>query len=183
MELYQGNYWYFVTLVVQDRHSIFGKTTEGQLEVNDLGKIIEKTWLDLPFLFANLVLDEFVVMPNHFHGILGFNGLPYSKISNKSTNLSKAIKYFKAVSTIKIKSFVEENLDSPESPANTLPLEISHAFGEQELASTRKMVFGMCRGDLPVSRITGKYVIPGNSQYPWRAGARLYEGSGVHIGW
>ena len=50
------------------------------LQLNFLGKIIEQTWLNLPDYFENILLDEFVVMPNHFHGIITFFGCAENKI-------------------------------------------------------------------------------------------------------
>ncbi len=43
---------------------------EAQMILNDAGKMIETEWLALTTRFTNIILNEFVVMPNHFHGII-----------------------------------------------------------------------------------------------------------------
>lgn len=61
---------YFVTIVAQDRASLFGEVVEGEMRLNDAGRMIWSEWVILPERFPNVVLDEFVVMPNHVHGII-----------------------------------------------------------------------------------------------------------------
>ncbi|MEI6729065.1 MAG: hypothetical protein WCK98_05475 [bacterium] len=69
-----------------------------------VGEIVQNAWLDLPNQFSNIVLDEFVVMPNHFHGIITFFGKPVFICSGKESDLSKVIKHFKSSSTLQIKN-------------------------------------------------------------------------------
>ena len=61
---------YFVTICVQNKECIFGEIVENEMYLNDTGRIIETIWNILPTKFSNVLLHEFVVMPNHFHGIL-----------------------------------------------------------------------------------------------------------------
>ncbi len=61
---------YFITICCQDRKHIFGEIVEGEMKLNDAGKIVNNTWFDLPNHNNNIVLDEFCVMPNHIHGII-----------------------------------------------------------------------------------------------------------------
>jgi putative transposase len=91
---YGDNGMYFVTICTANRESFFGNIVETQciaslpnntyaepeysMELNDLGKVVEIEWLKTKELRPdmNLELEEFVVMPNHFHGIIyiGENG-------------------------------------------------------------------------------------------------------------
>ncbi|MGE5582349.1 MAG: transposase [Bacillota bacterium] len=64
--------WYFITLCVQDRLRLFGEISNGEMILNDMGQIVSDCWLDLPNHYKNVVLDESVIMPNHFHGIVVF---------------------------------------------------------------------------------------------------------------
>ncbi|MBE0504855.1 MAG: hypothetical protein IBX46_12075 [Desulfuromonadales bacterium] len=66
---------YFVTICVQGRECLFGDVTEGTMRLNDAGKMVERVWLGLSARFPHVVLDEFVVMPNHFHGIVVINNV------------------------------------------------------------------------------------------------------------
>lgn len=61
---------YFVTICTQQRICLFGKIVDGEMQLNEAGKMIHAVWHQLPTRFNTLVLDEFVVMPNHIHGIL-----------------------------------------------------------------------------------------------------------------
>jgi len=61
---------YFITLVCQHRAFLFGEIIDAKMILNDAGKMIEHEWLALKKRFPNIELHEFVVMPNHFHGII-----------------------------------------------------------------------------------------------------------------
>ena len=61
---------YYVTIVTQNSECLFGDVVEGKMVLNDAGKMIQRVWNELPKRFPNTELDESIVMPNHFHGIL-----------------------------------------------------------------------------------------------------------------
>ena len=61
---------YFVTIVCKDRLRWFGDIVNGEMQLSEAGKIIEEEWLRGAELRSEITLDEFVVMPNHFHGIV-----------------------------------------------------------------------------------------------------------------
>jgi len=61
---------YFITIVTHDREALFGSVVDGEMVLNDFGRIVESTWYDLVNHNANIGLDDFVVMPNHIHGII-----------------------------------------------------------------------------------------------------------------
>ena len=67
---YSQDGFYFVTICVQDRKCFFGDVKNGQMELSIVGKEAEKCWLEIPNHFPDAKLDEFVVMPNHIHGII-----------------------------------------------------------------------------------------------------------------
>jgi REP element-mobilizing transposase RayT len=62
---------YFITICCQDRASLFGKIDNGEMILNEAGNMIITEWLALKNRFPHIELDEYIVMPNHFHGILG----------------------------------------------------------------------------------------------------------------
>jgi REP element-mobilizing transposase RayT len=64
---------YFVTICVHGRECLFSDVLDGTMRLNDAGKMVERVWLDLSVRYPQVVLDEFVVMPNHFHGIIVVN--------------------------------------------------------------------------------------------------------------
>jgi REP element-mobilizing transposase RayT len=65
---------YFVTVCVKDRACLFGFITNGQMQLNLPGQMVTKWWFELPNKFCNVEVDEFVVMPNHIHGIIKIVG-------------------------------------------------------------------------------------------------------------
>jgi putative transposase len=61
---------YFVTLCTQNRECLFGEIVDGEMRMNDAGNIARQCWDNIPIHFPHVDLDEFVVMPNHIHGIV-----------------------------------------------------------------------------------------------------------------
>jgi putative transposase len=61
---------YFVTICTKEHRNLFGKIENGLMKLNNSGEIVQHEWLQLDRLRDNVELDEFVVMPNHFHAIL-----------------------------------------------------------------------------------------------------------------
>jgi REP element-mobilizing transposase RayT len=61
---------YYVTIVTHGREPVLGAVTAGSVVLSAPGVIVQKTWRSLPHHFASVRLDEFVVMPNHVHGII-----------------------------------------------------------------------------------------------------------------
>jgi len=70
---YSRDGWYFVTICVNDHQCFFGKIEDAKMVLNNVGKLVEKYWLEIPNHFNNVKLDYFVVMPNHLHGIVIIN--------------------------------------------------------------------------------------------------------------
>jgi len=61
---------YFVTICTQNRECLFGDAASGEMIDNSAGKMILRAWQDLPVKYLPVVIDEFIVMPNHIHGII-----------------------------------------------------------------------------------------------------------------
>ncbi len=61
---------YFVTMCIQHRLWLLGEIVDGHMICNDAGTMVARWWEKLPTKFANVTLGEYVVMPNHFHGII-----------------------------------------------------------------------------------------------------------------
>ena len=62
--------WYFVTICTKNREVLFGEVRNAQIIENQYGKIVRKFWLQIPQRFPLTTTDEFVIMPNHIHGIV-----------------------------------------------------------------------------------------------------------------
>jgi putative transposase len=61
---------YFVTICTESRRCVFGAIKDGQMQLNAIGTMIQRVWGGLPEHYSGLDVDEFVVIPNHLHGIL-----------------------------------------------------------------------------------------------------------------
>ena len=131
---------YFITICCQDRACMFGEIvgaypcgrpdndfpnggrpdndcTENdtpEMQLNDAGKMIDDEWLKLPQRFENILLHEYIVMPNHFHGILeitnddingrpqidDINGRPQGHAPTAGKTVGDMMDAFKSISTV-----------------------------------------------------------------------------------
>ena len=107
---------YFVTICVQHHQNLFGNVADAEMQLNDLGIIAKDCWCTIPQHFPNVELGEYMVMPNHIHGIVVIaddcRGVqlnaptetrdlsnPFSAISPKRKTLSVIIRTYKAAVT------------------------------------------------------------------------------------
>ena len=67
---YSSSGLYYVTIVTEDRMNYFGKIVDNAVAFNEIGQIVLKYWNEIPDHFTNVKLDEFIIMPNHIHGII-----------------------------------------------------------------------------------------------------------------
>jgi REP element-mobilizing transposase RayT len=102
---------YFITICAKDRECLFGEIVDEKMVLNDLGKIAFDEWQKTEEIRKNILVDEFVVMPNHLHGILMINETKgrdvlakrlyggehknMSKISPSKNSISVIIRFFK----------------------------------------------------------------------------------------
>jgi putative transposase len=87
---------YFVTICTQNRKCLFGQILNNQMQLNDTGMLATKCWREIPEHFPHAVLDEFIVMPNHVHGIMILKNMAvgannYSPLHHRHTGTSKTI--------------------------------------------------------------------------------------------
>ncbi|MBN1294947.1 MAG: transposase [Candidatus Latescibacteria bacterium] len=61
---------YFITICTQDKECLFGELEDNKMVFNHTGRIVKDSWLWLSTQYEYIELDEYVVMPNHLHGIL-----------------------------------------------------------------------------------------------------------------
>lgn len=98
---YSNAGWYFVTISPKDHKSHFGKIINEKIILNEVGFNADKCWNSIPIHFSNIELDEYIIMPDHIHGILiidyNINPIIEDEIFRPlhKTNLSNVIKGFK----------------------------------------------------------------------------------------
>jgi REP element-mobilizing transposase RayT len=61
---------YFVTLCVYQRRHLFGEVVKGEMQLTPYGRVVDTYWSRIPRHFPHVELDAWVVMPDHFHGII-----------------------------------------------------------------------------------------------------------------
>lgn len=66
-----GNY--FITICSRNKIPYFGENKNGKIILSEIGMIAQDYWLQIPKHFPNICLGEFIVMPDHIHGILMVN--------------------------------------------------------------------------------------------------------------
>ena len=67
---YRAAGWYFVTVCAKDHIPFFGHVADGEMILSPTGEIVVEEWRRTPEVRPNVVLDEWIVMPNHLHGII-----------------------------------------------------------------------------------------------------------------
>jgi putative transposase len=60
----------FVTVCTHDRQRLFGDVLDGNLHHSPAGKATMRRWQGIPDRFPGVLIDAFIVMPDHLHGIL-----------------------------------------------------------------------------------------------------------------
>ena len=92
---YSSDGGYFVTICTREKECLFGDIKNGKMNLNKMGQMAEKFWKKIPDFFENVILDEFVIMPNHIHGIIFINndpvGSPIYRDLNKESNYTDAM--------------------------------------------------------------------------------------------
>ena len=62
--------FYFLTICLWEFNPAFGRNDNGKILLNEFGRIAEKNWAEIPEHFPKIKLDEYIIMPDHIHGIL-----------------------------------------------------------------------------------------------------------------
>ncbi len=62
--------FYYITICTKDRKAMLGNVVNGEMYLNNAGSVAQSVWLSLPQRFSHVKLDQYIVMPNHLHGII-----------------------------------------------------------------------------------------------------------------
>jgi putative transposase len=101
---YSNAGYYFVTIVTKNRENVFGEIIDGKMHLNKIGEIVKNCWQGIPENFETIFLDEFIIMPNHLHGIVVINfSIPNNPMQMRKTTLGKIIRWFKGKTTFQIR--------------------------------------------------------------------------------
>ena len=103
---YSNSAWYYITICTKDKSCFLGKIVKEKMTLSLAGTIVKEEWLVTPTIRQNVELDEWAIMPNHFHGIviLGNSNVEthgHASLQIKQ-NLSNIVRGFKSSCTLKI---------------------------------------------------------------------------------
>lgn len=116
--------YYFITICTKNKDNIFGSivgeglvssrsSVSNFIELSDLGKIIKTNWENIPEIYQNIVLDQFVIMPNHLHSIVIVNRCSQSSADTRpAPTISEIICSFKSRCTLDFVKLNKENKTS-----------------------------------------------------------------------
>jgi len=99
---------YFITMCTNNRECLFGNINEGEIQLNDAGKMLKKWYFELENKYFDMKCDAYIVMPNHFHAILinvGANLCVRPCLTKEderisiSTSLRNIVQWFKTMTT------------------------------------------------------------------------------------
>ncbi|GAB4244278.1 MAG: transposase [Stanieria sp.] len=123
---------YFVTICAYQRQCIFGDIVDGQMVLNQYGSIVAQTYQWLSQRYHYVYLDEWIIMPNHFHGIIVIidtprrgssrtaptSTVPIQNISTSSNHVSKPKPLGRLIGAFKTVSTKHINIlrDTPATP-------------------------------------------------------------------
>jgi len=97
---------YYITIVTKNRKCYFGHIDKVEMILNEFGKIANDFWKEIPLHFSNAILDEYIVMPNHVHGIIILIEISLLDTKTKKPQpLGVIINQFKRACTIEIRKY------------------------------------------------------------------------------
>ncbi|WP_461534182.1 transposase [Sinomicrobium sp.] len=102
---------YFITLCVRGRECLFGEIDNGKMVLNSYGQIAKEEWLHTIKVRQNVALHEFIVMPDHLHGIVEIlerkeEGGELGKFKSPSHTIGAIVRGYKIATIKRIKDFI-----------------------------------------------------------------------------
>ncbi len=120
---------YFVTICTHERENYFGEIVNKKMKLSKIGEIAESEWVKSPEIRPdmNIEMDEFVIMPNHLHGIItigkneynefndgnrdamhGVSSTTQTKSGPQRKNLASIIRGYKSAVTMNVRQFYQD---------------------------------------------------------------------------
>ena len=138
---------YFITICTANMHHYFGKiNSNNSMDFSDSGKIANQIWELIPTQFPFVELGEFIIMPNHVHGILilnngnqifnSFKEINILKLGGKTgdknpmlqDNISRIIRWYKGRVSFEIRKIMKEKIQQTHDDKNELKFEWQTRF-------------------------------------------------------
>ena len=101
---------YFVTVCVQERACLLGRIADGQMQESTAGQMVRTAWEQIPIQYPGVDIDQFVIMPNHVHGILVLTESAHGSVS---LSLPDVVQRWKSWTTAQYRHGVHEQTWPP----------------------------------------------------------------------
>jgi len=97
---YSSRHWYFVTINAKGHQPLFGTLAQDGVNLSEAGLIVNAEWCRTAELRSDVALDAFIIMPDHFHGLVGLHD---NDREHCTTSLSAMMNGFKAAVTSRVR--------------------------------------------------------------------------------
>ncbi|MHC1784098.1 MAG: transposase [Anaerolineaceae bacterium] len=109
---------YFITINTKDRKRIFGEISDGKMLLSPIGEVVKKEWQKLSYGFVGLELVEFVIMPDHTHGVIILHEMDGSVVENaerfshpQKGSLSTIVRSFKSSVSVRVHQMLGQDIE------------------------------------------------------------------------
>jgi REP element-mobilizing transposase RayT len=106
---YRAPGYYATTICAAHRAPLFGVVKSRAMVLSEFGDIVHEEWIRTGNIRAEVTLDEFVVMPDHFHALLAFDGTTMARepfapheFRRMGGTLASLVAGFKSAVTVRI---------------------------------------------------------------------------------
>jgi len=96
---------YFVTICSHNKQCFFGNIVDFRMQLNNIGTLVVACWKELANQYKFVKLDEWILMPNHLHGIIWLDNNQYGK------SLGRIVATFKAMSTAQVRKTINPKIN------------------------------------------------------------------------
>jgi len=107
---------YYVTMCMQDRLMRFGNIKDKEMQLSPTGEMVQIAWQGIVMYDPRISLDEFIVMPNHFHGIIVIGPDGYcgqGRCTAPTISLPSIVRRFKSWTTNQYQKAVNDKRWTP----------------------------------------------------------------------
>lgn len=124
---YSQNGLYFVTICVKYGIKNFGEIKNEKMILNKYGQIANEYWQNIPKYFNNIKLDEYIIMPNHIHGIIIINN-NWDGVGTADTGMDVGTAHVLSLSRTNIKYIYPKKMYNKKQRRNMLLSKSIHGF-------------------------------------------------------
>ena len=133
---YTANGAYFITICTHEREHSLGEIINGKMKLSVIGEIVLEKWFDIPNHHDHVKLGEFIIMPNHIHGIIWIVGASSEMFeTNKTVGAHLGVPAEKSLGVPAEKSLGVPAEKSPGVPAEKSPgmtYKLSHGLNDMK---------------------------------------------------